>query len=213
MPMEIIFIINKNFTNKKPTLFFQRPNRRADTFGSENLRDDLMEKNIEEKLLSLDTNKACGVDEVSTFVLKKCARGFARPLSLIFRKSIAESCVPTQWKEANISPIFKKGSRLVAANYRPVSLTSVVCKILEGIIRDRLLWYVINEGLLANEQHGFVPGKGCVSNLLETLDFVTKALSDGHPIDIIYLDFLKAFDMVPHRRQIHKLKGLGIKVI
>jgi len=120
-------------------------------------------------------------------------------------------CVPRQWKDANVSPIFKKGSRIAAANYRPVSLTSIVCKVMEGLIRDGLMEYLLSEGLIANEQHGFVKGKACVTNLLETLDLITRALCDGHAVDVLYLDFLKAFDMVLHRRLIHKLKGYGLR--
>ena len=67
------------------------------------------------------------------------------------------------------------------------------------------------KGLIAKEQHGFVKRKACVTNLLETLDLITKSLSEGFSVDIVYLDFLKAFDMVPHRRLIQKLKGYGIK--
>ena len=67
------------------------------------------------------------------------------------------------------------------------------------------------EGLIAKEQHGFVRKKACVTNLLETLDTITKSLSEGLLVDVVYLDFLKAFDMVPHRRLIHKLKGYGVR--
>jgi hypothetical protein len=186
--------------------------KRQDAFGVEELMQCLDETIVQERLFTLKSDKACGVDEISTHVLKMCAKGFALPLSLIFRRSIAEGRVPVQWKEANISPIFKKGSRVIAANYRPVSLTSVVCKVLESIVRDRFMQYLEVEGLISDEQHGFVRGKSCVSNLLETLDLVTKELSEGHSVDVVYLDFLKAFDMVPHRRLVHKLKGFGMRM-
>jgi hypothetical protein len=72
---------------------------------------------------------------------------------------LVEGRVPSQWRDANVSPIFKKGSRVVAANYRPVSLTSIVCKVLESLIRDRLMTYLESEQLIAREQHGFAGGK------------------------------------------------------
>jgi hypothetical protein len=168
-------------------------------------------ENIEAKLSQLDTNKATGVDEVNAYVLKNCSVALSKPIGIIFRRSLSEGRVPVQWKDANVSPIFKKGSRLIAANYRPVSLTSIVCKVMESIIRDDLLKYLKSEDLLASEQHGFVPGKACVTNLLETLDIVTKALAEGLSVDVIYLDFLKAFDMVPHRRLLLKLRSYGVK--
>ena len=120
--------------------------------------------------------------------------------------------MPRQWKEANVTPIFKKGSKVVAANYRPVSLTSVVCKLMEPIIRDRFIRYLEEEDLISKAQHGFVSKKSCTTNLLETLDIVTRSLSQGLAVDVLYLDFLKAFDMVPHCRLIHKLRGYGVRL-
>lgn len=162
-------------------------------------------------LEKLGLEKACGTDEVHPHVLKSCAKEFSGPLSVLFRRSFAEGLVPRQWKDANVSPIFKKGSRIIAANYRPVSLTSVVCKVLERLIRDRIAKYLEAENLLSTSQHGFVKGRSCTTNLLETLDVVTKSLADGYAVNLIYLDFLKAFDMVPHRRLLLKLKGYGFK--
>ena len=141
---------------------------------------------------------------------EKVGNHWSRPLYIIFRKSLSEGCVPKKWKEANITPIFKKGSRIEAANYRPVSLTSVVCKLLEGVIRDRFMDYLVNNKLISKDQHGFVRKKACVTNLLETLDFISSKLVKGECVDIIFLDFLKAFDMVPHRRLLKKLSGYGV---
>ena len=114
------------------------------------------------------------------------------------------------YKEANVSPIFKKGSRLEAVNYRPVSLTSISCKLFESLIRDKLMGYLFDNDLISKSQHGFVRKKACVTNLLETLDLVSYQLALGKNVDIVFLDFLKAFDMVPHKRLILKLKGYGI---
>ena len=91
-----------------------------------------------------------------------------------------------------------------------MSLTSVVCKVMEGIIRDTIMQHLIVNNLIISEQHGFVPKKSCCTNLLETMDILTQAIEDGHPIDIIFLDFSKAFDTVAHRRLIIKLPTFGI---
>ena len=95
-------------------------------------------------------------------------------------------------------------------NYRQVSLTSVVCKLLEGFVRDVMTNNLIKNKLLAKKQHGFVPNKSCISNLLETLEYITGNLSDGHNVDEILLDLSKAFGLVPHRRLVYKLKKYGL---
>ena len=185
--------------------------RRSECFGISDLTDWISLEAIKKRLSSLCPSKSCGYDEIHPYVLKTCAAEFARPLRLIFQRSLTEGHVPSTWKLANVSPIFKKGSRVTASNYRPVSLTSVVCKVMERIVRDALMRYLESEGLIAKEQHGFVNKKSCTSNLLETLDLVTKELSEGNSVEVVYLDFLKAFDMVPHRRLLLKLKGYGLK--
>jgi hypothetical protein len=112
---------------------------------------------------------------------------------------------------ANVSPLYKKGEKTVPANYRPVSLTSVLCKILEGIVRSKLEIYFYEYNLVTQNQHGFVRCKSCTTNLLEHLDFISGSLSSGYPVDVIYLDFAKAFDTVPHRRLLLKLERYGVK--
>lgn len=164
-----------------------------------------------EKLEKLDGFKSMGFDKVSPYVLKKCSTSVAIPLMLVFRKSLAEGCVPNVWKLANVTPLHKKGSKLDKENYRPVSLTSVPCKILESIIRDKIMDHLKRNNIINEHQHGFVPRKACVTNLLETTDFITRNISQKCPIDIVFLDFAKAFDKVPHRRLLLKLENLGIK--
>ncbi len=107
---------------------------------------------------------------------------------------------------ANVSPIFKKGSRFSAANYRPVSLTSVLCKVMEKFVKRAITQHLLKNGLLSPAQHGFVKQRGCVTNLIESLDNITQ----GNNVLIILLDFAKAFDKVSHRRLIHKLRAYGI---
>ena len=85
--------------------------------------------------------------------------------------------VPIEWQEANVTSLFKKESKLVRSNYRPVSLTSVVCKILESIVRDHIMKYLSLNELIMPSQHGFVPYKACITNLLETLDIITDAVN------------------------------------
>ena len=126
-------------------------------------------------------------------------------------KSLSEGTVPHIWKLAHITPMYKKGSKSDCGNYRPVSLTSVVCKVLETIIREHLLCYLTENSLLSNCQHGFINGRSCATQLMHCLDIWTKAIDEGLCLDAIYLDFAKAFDSVAHERLLIKLREYGIK--
>ena len=118
--------------------------------------------------------------------------------------------VPSDWKKANVTAIFKKGDKSSSSNYRPVSLTSQVCKVLESIVRDNILEHVKEYKLIKESQHGFLKRRSCLTNLLEFLEFVTNYIDQGYPIDVIYLDFQKAFDKVLHKRLMMKINALGI---
>ena len=140
---------------------------------------NLSREEIESRLSTLNSYKTGGTNEVSPYVLKICAKELSKLLYIILSKSLNEGSIPKRWREANITPIFKKGSRIEAANYRPVSLTVVVCKLIEGIIRDRFMDHLGNNELISKDQHGFVRKKACVTNLLDTLDLISKELPLG----------------------------------
>ena len=125
-------------------------------------------------------------------------------------RSLEEGEVPDDWRTANVTSIFKAGSKMSPGNYRPVSLTSIVCKIMESIIRDNMVAHLIANELLHASQHGFMNSKSCQTNLLEYLDTLTSLVDQGYDIDVIYLDFAKAFDKVPHLRLLQKLDCCGI---
>jgi hypothetical protein len=108
-----------------------------------------------------------------------------------------------------VIPLFKKGDKLDPSKYRPVSLTSIVCKTMERIIKDNMMKYLIESEQLTNSQNGFINKKSCVTNLLETMDLVTNALEENYSIDILFLDFAKAFDSVSHEKLYIKLRDLG----
>ena len=122
-----------------------------------------------------------------------------------------EGDVPNEWREANVTPLFKKGSKLAASNYRPVSLTSVCCKIMEGIIRDRITSHLNRHKLISSSQHGFVYKKSCITNLLECQQVVSGLLNENKSVDVLYTDFEKAFDKVSHKKLIIKLYAYGIR--
>jgi ribonucleases P/MRP protein subunit RPP40 len=131
-------------------------------------------------------------------------------LTRVMRASLNEGTVPDDWKNANVTPIFKKGRKSDPGNYRPVSLMSVCCRMMESIIKDQIVNHLDKNKLIRSTQHGFTKGRSCASNLLCFLEKVTSQLDNGAAIDVIYLDFAKAFDTVPHKRLKKKLKAHGI---
>jgi hypothetical protein len=165
---------------------------------------------IQSYLDGLDPNKTMGGDMVNPFVLKQCSASLAKPLEIIFRASLEQSVIPNEWSQANVTPLFKKGIRTDPSNYRPISLTSIPCKVMERLIRDQIARFVVRNKLLSPSQHGFVKGRACVTNLLETVDYLTDEMSKKNSVDIIFLDFAKAFDTVAHKRLLHKLNAYGI---
>ena len=105
--------------------------------------------------------------------------------------------VPTDCRAANVTPLYKKGNKSTPGNYRPVSLTSVVCKVLESIIKVAIMEHLGQHKLISVSQHGFLPGRSCLTNLLAYPESVTKHVDSGLPVDTMYLDFAKTFDKVP----------------
>ena len=164
---------------------------------------------VRERLSALKPDKCPGPDQIHPEVLKECSQELALPFYIVFRKSLDTGQLPDDWKTAQVTPIFKKGSRTKAGNYRPVSLTCVPCKILESIIRERMLSYANEYNIFDESQHGFMQGKSCLTNLLTTLEDITHNLDEGEPVDVIFLDYQKAFDSVPHKRLINKLHAYG----
>ena len=97
--------------------------------------------------------------------------------------------MPEDWRQANVAPVFKKGSKAEAGNYRPVSLTSMICKVMESIIKDAITEHLVINQLICSSQHGFMARKSCLTNLLEYLETLTRLVDEGHNLDVIYLDF------------------------
>lgn len=165
---------------------------------------------ITKLLLGLEPNKSQGPDEIHPFTLKKLARVLNKPLEIIYNASLHAGRVPKTWKSGNITAIFKKGSKSDPGNYRPVSLTSVICKLMEKLIRAEVVKHMEKNKLFSKKQFGFLKGRSTTLQLLKVLDEWTEILDNGGTIDVVYMDFMKAFDKVPHRRLINKLKSYGI---
>ena len=113
-------------------------------------------------------------------------------------------------ERSNHYTIILKKFEKQSQNYRPVSLTLVICKLLESLIKDHLVDFLVKNNLINPSQHGFLKARSCLTNMLCFLEDVTKWVDERSPVDIIYLDFKKAFDKVPHKRLLFKLKAHGI---
>ena len=158
----------------------------------------------------LSANAAPGPDGFPAILLKKCSTALSLPLARIWRTSLRNGEIPPICKSATITPIHKGKSRAAPKNYRPVALTSHLIKIFEKIIRKRIVEFMDENLLFNHSQHGFRGGRSCLSQLLSHFDRITAELERGNGVDVIYLDFAKAFDKLDHGITLHKLKALGI---
>ena len=143
-------------------------------------------------------------------LLKECANELYLAIYTVFSKSLQEGTVPDDWKLANVTSIYKKGPKSDPGNYRPVSLTSILCKLLEKCVRKSILEHLKCHNLLSDNQFGFRDHRNTVLQLLTVLDNWTEAVDDKLQIDSIYVDFAKAFDTVPYKRLLQKFSSYGI---
>ena len=154
--------------------------------------------------------KRQGSHELYPRVLKELAEELSEPLFIIFLKSWETGKVPEDRRRANVVPIFKKGKREEPGNYKPVSMKSIPGKIQEYIVKQSLCKHLENNAVLTRRQHGFVKNKSCQTNWISFFDKVTSQIDRGNAIDVVYLDFSKAFDKVPHDILISKLTECGL---
>ena len=162
-------------------------------------------------LRDINVSKASGPDNIHNRVLKECADNLAPGLSLIFQRSLDTGILPDPWLNANISCVYKKGDKHLTENYRPISLTSVISKLLEHIICRNLLDHLEKNNILTRLNHGFRSGHSCETQLLLTSNDLLKSYDAGTQVDIGILDFSEAFDTVPHDKLLYKLDRYGIK--
>ena len=161
-------------------------------------------------LEALNPHTSMGPDNIHPMLLKSCASSLAYPLYIIFHRSLHTGELPSDWKNSIVIPIFKSETRYNPLNYRPVSLTSVCCKTMERILADQLTEYLEANTLLSNMQFGFRKGRSTEDQLLLTYDSISRLVDVGEMVDLVLLDFSKAFDVVCHSILVRQLVSLGV---
>ncbi|BHF81992.1 hypothetical protein SprV_0802512800 [Sparganum proliferum] len=165
------------------------------------------------ELMRLKESTSLGPDDIPAKNLEELAGELTKPLSMLFHTSFETGYLPPDWKSAWITPLYKGGSRVSANNYRPVSLTSIYCKIMKKVIKHQLMQFLEQNHLLSDFQHGFRKGRSCVTNLLYCLEHWTRAVDRGDMVHAVYIDFKKAFDSGPHHILLYKLSRIGVRAV
>ena len=143
-------------------------------------------------------------------MLREAAPAISECLTNLFNFSLQSGTSPVEWKSAHVIPIFKKGQKDLVKNYRPISLTSLLVKTLERLIYNRIFGFIESNNLLSSHQYDFRPGYSCTSQLIHLFHEWAKALDKHLSTNVIFLDFEKAFNSVPHNRLLLKLERFGI---
>ena len=173
--------------------------------GTQNTPPVIQVETVRELLLHPDCHKSMGPDGLHTRVLRELAGVIVKLLSTIYQCFRLSGEVPKNWRLADVTPIYKKGRKEDLGNYRPVSLTSVPGKVMEQIILGEITQHVYGMQGIRPSQQRFMKGRSCLTNLISFYNWVTRLVDEGKAVDIVYLDFRKAFDMVSHSILLGKL--------
>ena len=161
-------------------------------------------KGVVKLLKNLKAHKAAGPDDIPLMLLREAADEIAPAITLLFQASLNQGNTPSTWRKALVVPIFMKDSKSDASNYRPISLTSVLCKLCEHILHSTILTHLSNHKILSDAQHGFRKRRSCDIQLLLALNDSARGLEDKSQTDIIFLEFAKTLDKVSHQGQLKK---------
>src|SRR6218665_302265 len=171
----------------------------------------ITEEMVVESLGNLREDKTPGIDEIHPKFLKEVRHEVGAILSTMYNESIRTGIVPKDWRDAIVKPLFKKGNRSETGIYRPISLTCMVCKVLESMVKRVIVEHLEDNKLIKISQHGFMKGRSCLTNLLDFFEEVYDELDTNNQVDLVCLDFAKAFDEVHHKRLIRKMQACGVQ--
>ncbi|PKU35728.1 rna-directed dna polymerase from mobile element jockey- hypothetical protein [Limosa lapponica baueri] len=207
---------------KRPVGYFSKQLDKASPQEPKNLEESekvwtkedfplVEEDQVKEQLNKLDTRKSMGPDGMHPRVLRELAEVIAEPLSIIFKRSWRTGEVPEDWRKANVIPVFKKSKKEDPGNYRLVSLTSIPGKMMERLVLGIISKHMEEKKAIRSSQHGSTKGKSCLTNLIAFYDGMTGWIDEGRAVDVVYLDFSRAFDTVSHSILISKLRKCGLE--
>ena len=211
-PIEMANLLSKQFRSVFSTPMQVQPRRPSEDPAAPVLDDIIFgEEDFVRAIGEVSARSASGPDRFPALLLRNCKVILAKPLYIIWRESLDSGDVPQLVKESVIAPIYKGGEKNLANNYRPIALTSHLVKIFEKIIRNSLVPYIEATNNFNPNQHGFRAGRSCLSQLISHYDKITTALELGESVDVIYLDFAKAFDKLDIDICLQKLETMGVK--
>ncbi|KAK4822152.1 hypothetical protein QYF61_010413 [Mycteria americana] len=188
-----------------------QPPELEDRDGEQNEAPIIQGEMVNDLLHYLDTHRSMGPDRIHPRVPRELAEALTKPLSILHQQSWLTGEVPVDWRLANVMPIYKKGRKEYPGNYRPVSLTSVPGKVMEQIILSAITRHVQDKQVIRPSQHGFMKGRSCLTNLTSFYNKVTHLVDEGKAVvDVVYLDFTKAFDTISHSILLEKLAAHGL---
>lgn len=189
---------------------------KKELFNRENVVDNdadiftMSNGSIQKVLEGLKSHKAPGLDGISNNFLKTAAKVISPYLRIMFEISIETSLIPRDWKHASVTPIHKGGCKERPDCYRPISLTSSICKVMETLVSKYIKYHLKTNDTLISAQHGFRESHSCDSQLVSLTQEIAEVLDRRGEMDAILIDFSKAFDVVPHKNLIDKINNLGI---